>query len=240
MDLESDPTVFVPYSVRLNGREVRTPALLVVIDQRGVNIGPGRIPTLALADVESGRIEIRPVPADWRRVASRWRRVSSSITRHTTRSKRSRTSASFSTDPHKNAIRKRDSSKSSAASDLRKPWRDAICLPSPAPADPGPPLASRPLPSQLDLPGTGPAHCRRSSTNTTAQTTVDVRLLGGGRVPPPGIDSGEGDETPPANRVAAHADDLVGSHPSAWHHRAGGDPTALWTAVTCTTPPMTT
>jgi hypothetical protein len=82
-DPESDPTVFVPCVAHLEPREpggaIQQPALLVSIDDRdavlcaaGGEARHGRVP---LASIGSGRVDIRPVPADWERARARYPRA---------------------------------------------------------------------------------------------------------------------------------------------------------------------
>ncbi|MEU4157207.1 protease inhibitor I9 family protein [Actinoplanes sp. NPDC026670] len=70
-DLTSDPTVHVPYQVRLvltSGGAVDVPALWVRLSRsEGVSFGPDKDGTdtaVPLADIASGRIDVVPVPAD--------------------------------------------------------------------------------------------------------------------------------------------------------------------------------
>jgi hypothetical protein len=82
-DPESDPTVFVPYVAHLEmpGGRIDEPTMWATFDGRTVSIRPVRVTSgitpigqppggisggdLPLARVESGRVDIRPVPADW-------------------------------------------------------------------------------------------------------------------------------------------------------------------------------
>lgn len=85
-DPESDPTVFVPYLACLetSGGPIHGPTMWAILDTRTVfaqpvqvragvtPIGqpPGDLPggDIPLAGVVSGRVDIRPVPADWHRL----------------------------------------------------------------------------------------------------------------------------------------------------------------------------
>lgn len=89
-DLESDPTVFVPYLARLETPDARIhePTMWAVLDSRRVNVQPIRVTSgvlpigqppggitggdIASASIRSGRIDIRPVPADWHRLRARY------------------------------------------------------------------------------------------------------------------------------------------------------------------------
>ncbi|MFC7533022.1 hypothetical protein [Actinoplanes sp. GCM10030250] len=89
-DPESDPTVFVPYLVRLEmpGGQIHEPAMAAIVGARTVFIQPARVTSgvtpigqppggfaggdVPLAGVSSGRVDIRPVPADWHQLRARY------------------------------------------------------------------------------------------------------------------------------------------------------------------------
>ncbi|MEU4689011.1 hypothetical protein [Actinoplanes sp. NPDC023714] len=78
-DLESDPTVYVPYRVRLEmraGGVIQGPAVTVRISEHNARIdfGPEPYRSVSLTDVAAGRVDLRPVPAalDELRVRHPW------------------------------------------------------------------------------------------------------------------------------------------------------------------------
>ncbi|MBG0566668.1 hypothetical protein [Actinoplanes aureus] len=89
-DPESDPTVFVPYLAHLEtpGGQIHEPTRWAIVGARTVFIQsirvtsgvtpigqpPGGFPggDVPLAGVESGRVDIRPVPADWHQLRARY------------------------------------------------------------------------------------------------------------------------------------------------------------------------